>query len=129
MRLLVCFRPLGQCLRYNGAFPPTLLHKYCIIALTGFSQDQMNVREAIAKICSNFSDDYWVDHDKSEDILIELHAAPVEDGWIGIALTGDLRGFGLGISEATIIMQTISQSGAGIAGAQSLHANVYAHSR
>ena len=31
-----------------------------------------------------------------------------------------------GISEATMMLQTISQSGAGIAGAQSIHANVYA---
>src|SRR5271154_3500008 len=32
----------------------------------------------------------------------------------------------LGISEATMMLQTISQSGAGMAGAQSIHANVYA---
>src|SRR5271156_911745 len=32
----------------------------------------------------------------------------------------------LGISEATMMMQTITQSGAGMAGAQSIHANVYA---
>ena len=31
-----------------------------------------------------------------------------------------------GISEATMMMQTISQSGAGMAGCQSVHANVYA---
>ena len=32
----------------------------------------------------------------------------------------------MGISEATMMLQTISQSGAGISGAQSIHANVYA---
>ena len=45
---------------------------------------------------------------------------------IGIALPEDLGGAGLGISEATMMLQTISQSGAGMGGAQSIHANVYA---
>ncbi|KAK7518449.1 acyl-CoA dehydrogenase/oxidase [Phyllosticta citriasiana] len=77
----------------------------------GFSDDHMSVREAISKICSNFPD---------------LHAALAKDGWIGVALPEELGGAGLGISEATMMLQTIAESGAGIAGAQSIHANVYA---
>lgn len=49
-----------------------------------------------------------------------------KDGWIGIALPEELGGAGLGISEATMMLHTVSESGAGIAGAQSIHANVYA---
>ena len=55
----------------------------------------------------------------------EIHGALAKDGWIGIARPEELGGSGLGISEATMMLQTISQSGAGIAGAQSIHANVY----
>ncbi|KAF6235333.1 hypothetical protein HO173_006529 [Letharia columbiana] len=94
--------------------------------LTGFSQEQLDVREAVAKICSKFPDEYWAGHDESGVYPHELHAALAQDGWIGIALPEDLGGAGLGISEATMMLQTISQSGAGIAGAQSIHANVYA---
>lgn len=94
--------------------------------LTGFSQEQLDVREAVAKICSKFSDEYWAGHDESGVYPHELHAALAKDGWIGIALPEDLGGAGLGISEATMMLQTISQSGAGVAGAQSIHANVYA---
>ena len=94
--------------------------------LSGFSDEQLDVREAIAKICSKFPDDYWAEHDESGEYPHELHAALAKDGWIGIALPEDLGGAGLGISEATIMLQTISQSGAGMAGAQSIHANVYA---
>ena len=97
-----------------------------IMELTGFSQEQLDVREAVAKICSNFPDEYWAEHDESGIYPHELHAALAKDGWIGIALPEDLGGAGLGISEATMMLQTISQSGAGIAGAQSVHANVYA---
>lgn len=53
-------------------------------------------------------------------------AALAKDGWLGIALPESLGGSGLGISEATMMMQTISESGAGMAGAQAIHANVYA---
>ena len=94
--------------------------------LTGFSQEQLDVRDAVAKICSNFPDEYWAERDESGVYPQELHAALAKDGWIGIALPEDLGGAGLGISEATMMLQTISQSGAGIAGAQSVHANVYA---
>lgn len=94
--------------------------------LTGFSQEQLDVREAVAKICCKFPDEYWARHDESGEYPHELHAALAKDGWIGIAMPEELGGSGLGISEATIMLQTISQSGAGIAGAQSIHANVYA---
>ena len=94
--------------------------------LSGFSEEQLDVREAINKICSNFPDDYWAQRDESGEYPHELHAALAKDGWIGIALPENLGGAGLGISEATMMLQTISQSGAGMAGAQSVHANVYA---
>jgi len=97
-----------------------------IMELTGFSQEQLDVREAVAKICSNYPDEYWAERDETGEYPHELHAALAKNGWIGIALPEDLGGAGLGISEATMMLQTISQSGAGIAGAQSVHANVYA---
>ncbi|KAK3067998.1 hypothetical protein LTR53_014770 [Teratosphaeriaceae sp. CCFEE 6253] len=93
---------------------------------SGFTEEQMAVRDAIFKICANFSDDYWMEHDQTETYPHELHAALAKDGWIGIALPEDLGGSGLGISEATMMLQSIAESGAGLAGAQSIHANVYA---
>ena len=93
---------------------------------SGFSQVQLEVRDSIAKICSNFPDEYWAERDENGEYPHELHAALAKDGWLGIALPEDLGGAGLGISEATMMLQTISQSGAGMPGAQSVHANVYA---
>lgn len=67
------------------------------------------VRDAISKICSKFSEEYWVDYDESGEYPHELHAALAKDGWIGIALPEELGGAGLGISEATMVLQTIAQ--------------------
>ncbi|KAL5339992.1 acyl-CoA dehydrogenase/oxidase [Aspergillus crustosus] len=97
-----------------------------LMDLTGFTQNQLTVRDAISTICSNFPNTYWQDRDQQERDPKEFHTALAKDGWLGIALPEDLGGAGLGISEATMMMQTITQSGAGMAGAQSIHANVYA---
>ncbi|CAJ2500558.1 Uu.00g034110.m01.CDS01 [Anthostomella pinea] len=97
-----------------------------LMETSGFTEEQMTVRDAMFKICADFPDDYWMEHDQTETYPHELHAALAKDGWIGIALPEDLGGAGLGISEATMMLQTIAESGAGLAGAQSIHANVYA---
>ncbi len=93
---------------------------------SGFTDEQLTVRDAIFKVCEQFPDDYWMERDISGEYPHELHAALAKDGWIGIALPEDLGGGGLGISEATMMMHTIAESGAGMQGAQSIHANVYA---
>ncbi|KAF2766253.1 acyl-CoA dehydrogenase NM domain-like protein, partial [Teratosphaeria nubilosa] len=97
-----------------------------IMETSGFTEEQLDVRDAIFKICANFPEDYWMERDQTETYPHELHAALSKDGWIGIALPEDLGGSGLGIAEATMMLQTIAESGAGLAGAQSIHANVYA---
>lgn len=93
---------------------------------TGFTENQLTVREAVNQICSNFPPTYWQERDQTEEDPKDFHAALAKDGWLGIALPESLGGAGLGISEATMMMQTITESGAGMAGAQAIHANVYA---
>lgn len=94
--------------------------------MSGFTDTQLTVRDSVSKICSDYPDEYWAERDRTGEYPHDLHAALAKDGWIGIALPEELGGAGLGISEATMMLQTISESGAGIAGAQSIHANVYA---
>lgn len=53
--------------------------------------------------------EYWAERDETGQYPHELHAALAQAGWIGIALPEELGGAGLGISEATMMMQTISQ--------------------
>lgn len=53
--------------------------------------------------------EYWADKDEKGEYPSELHAKLSKDGWIGIALPEELGGAGLGISEATMMLQTISE--------------------
>ncbi|CAJ0547371.1 Ff.00g041250.m01.CDS01 [Fusarium sp. VM40] len=97
-----------------------------LMETTSFSETQLTVREAVSQLCSNFANTYWQERDQTETDPHDFHAALAQDGWLGIALPEALGGSGLGISEATMMMHTITESGAGMAGAQAIHANVYA---
>jgi len=96
------------------------------MATAGFTETQLTVRDAVSQICARFPDAYWRELDQQERDPADFHAALAQDGWLGIALPESLGGSGLGIAEAAMMMQTIAESGAGMAGAQSIHANVYA---
>ncbi|KAK4135799.1 putative acyl-CoA dehydrogenase [Trichocladium antarcticum] len=96
------------------------------MATAGFTETQLTVRDGVRRVCSRFPNAYWQEHDQLETDPTDFHAALARDGWLGIALPERLGGSGLGISEATIMMQTIAESGAGMAGAQAIHANVNA---
>jgi acyl-CoA dehydrogenase len=93
---------------------------------TGFTDTQLEVRDAVRRICSQFPSTYWQEHDQAQKDPKDFHAAMARGGFLGIALPESLGGSGLGISEATMMMQAITESGAGMAGAQSIHANIYA---
>lgn len=97
-----------------------------IMDTTPFTDTQLTVRDAVATVCARFPNAYWQERDATQTDPTDFHAALAESGWLGIALPEALGGSGLGISEATMMMQTITESGAGMAGAQAIHANVYA---
>jgi len=90
-----------------------------------FSEEQEQIREAIAKICARFDDAYWLKKDKAGGFPSELHQALAKDGWLGIAMPEEYGGSGLGITEAAAMMQAISESGAGFSGASAVHMNIF----
>ncbi|HRO59973.1 MAG TPA: acyl-CoA dehydrogenase family protein [Burkholderiaceae bacterium] len=89
------------------------------------SPEQQQIREAIARLCEPFDADYWLRKDREGGFPDELHRALAESGWLGIAMPEAYGGAGLGITEAALMMQTISQSGAGLSGASAVHMNIF----
>src|SRR5437667_10859982 len=90
-----------------------------------FSAEQERIREAIAKLCTRFGDDYWLERDHEGGFPADFHQALARDGWLGIAMPEAYGGAGLGIAEAAVMMQAISESGAGMAGASAVHMNIF----
>ena len=90
-----------------------------------FTPEQDAIRDAIAKICARFGDDYWLKKDREGGFPEELYLALAKDGWLGIAMPEEYGGAGLGITEAAVMMQAISESGAGFSGASAVHMNIF----
>lgn len=89
------------------------------------SEDQLAIRSAIEAICARFDDDYWLEKDRHGGFPHDFHAALAQAGWLGICIPEAHGGSGLGISEAALMMQAISQSGAGMTGASAIHMNIF----
>jgi acyl-CoA dehydrogenase len=90
-----------------------------------FSPDQEAIREAVFKLCAQFSDDYWLKKDTDGDYPLDFHRIFSDAGWLGIAMPKEYGGSGLGITEAAILVQAVTESSAGGAGASSIHLNIF----
>jgi acyl-CoA dehydrogenase len=90
-----------------------------------FTSAQNDIADAVSKIAARFDETYWLRHDEAGKFPHELHQALADAGWLGIAMPEAYGGAGLGITEAAIMMQSISQSGAGFSGASAIHMNIF----
>ncbi|MCJ1962347.1 acyl-CoA dehydrogenase family protein [Novosphingobium mangrovi (ex Hu et al. 2023)] len=90
-----------------------------------FSADQQEIRDTILKRCAAYDDDYWLERDREGTFPEHFYRAMADEGWLGIAMPEEYGGAGLGITEASIMMQAIAESGAGMTGASSIHINIF----
>jgi acyl-CoA dehydrogenase len=87
--------------------------------------EQEQIQDAIQKVCAPFDDDYWLRKDREGGFPDDFHRALADAGWLGIAMPEQYGGAGLGISEAALMMHTISATGAGLSGASAVHMNIF----
>ena len=87
--------------------------------------DHHAIRDLAARICADFSLDYWLEKDRHGGFPDDFHQAFAKSGLLGVAMPVEYGGSGLGIAEAATIMETISRSGAGLAGASAVHFNIF----
>ncbi|MCY1405233.1 Acyl-CoA dehydrogenase fadE12 [compost metagenome] len=92
---------------------------------SSLSPEHREIREAILKFCERFDADYWLEKDKVGGFPVEFHQALAREGWLGICIPEAYGGAGLGITEATVMMQAIAESGAGMSGASAVHMNIF----
>ena len=90
-----------------------------------WSAEQEQIRDAVQRACAPFDDDYWLKKDRDGGFPHDFHQALAEAGWLGIAMPEEFGGAGLGITEAALMMHTISATGAGLSGASAVHMNIF----
>ncbi|HXC30691.1 MAG TPA: acyl-CoA dehydrogenase family protein, partial [Stellaceae bacterium] len=89
------------------------------------TEEQLEIRDAVARLCTRFDDAYWLKKDTDGGFPHEFHQAMAEGGWLGVAMPEEFGGSGLGITEAAVVMQAVAQSGAGFSGASAVHMNIF----
>ncbi len=89
------------------------------------SSELDEIRTAIARLCAEFGDAYWLERDRDGEFPHAFHAAMAAGNWLGIAMPVEYGGAGLGITEAAVMMQAVAQSGAAMTGASAVHMNIF----
>lgn len=72
------------------------------------TEDQRSIRDAVLAYCSQFSDEYWLERDHEGVFPYEFYKSMADSDWLGVAMPEALGGAGLGITEAAIMMQAVS---------------------
>jgi acyl-CoA dehydrogenase len=95
--------------------------------MSGFwlTEEQEAIRDGVAKLCAGFDDEYWRRTDETGQFPEEFVAAIAAGGWLGVAMPESVGGAGLGLTEASIMMQAVAESGAGFSGASAIHLNIF----
>jgi acyl-CoA dehydrogenase len=86
------------------------------------SAEQIQIRDEIRKVCKEFPDAYWREIDRKKDYPETFVRKLSELGWLAALIPEEFGGTGLGITEASIILEEINRSG-GVATA--CHAQMY----
>ena len=81
-----------------------------------------DLRSAVRELCGRFSDTYWRDLDREGDYPEEFVKTLTEAGYLSALIPEEYGGSGLGISEASIILEEVNHSGGNSA---ACHAQMY----
>src|ERR1700687_1294753 len=91
----------------------------------GLSELQESVQREARTLAAQFPLDYWLEHDRSESYPWEFVRAFAAPGWLGVLIPEEFGGAGLGLTEASLLLQAVGASGAGTSGAAAIHFYVF----
>src|SRR5258708_34589119 len=79
-----------------------------------FSEDQLAIKDSVAKLCARFDDKYWLKKDKEGGFPEDFYQAMADAGWLGIAMPEAYGGAGPGSTQGAAARR--NRGGAGPAG-------------
>lgn len=89
------------------------------------TEDQQTIRKAVAELASRFDDQYWLEKDTKHEFPTEFYDAIASGGWLGMTMPEEYGGHGLGITEASILIEEVAASGGGMNAASSIHLSIF----
>jgi acyl-CoA dehydrogenase len=88
-------------------------------------EEHAAIKNAALQTCAPFTEDYWLQRDADGEFPDDFYKAVAQAGWLGIAIPEQYGGSGLGVTEAAILMQTVAETGACMAGCATFHINLF----
>ena len=89
------------------------------------TDDQELIRKSVAELAGKFDDHYWMEKDQAHEFPTEFYRAIADGGWLGMTMPDEYGGHGLGITEATILLEEVAKSGGAMNGASSIHLSIF----
>src|SRR5881398_4057337 len=86
------------------------------------SGDHREYRRAIRELCGGFDSNYWQEVEEHAGYPEEFVKALTDAGWLAALIPEEYGGAGLGITEASVILEEINRSGAN---SGACHAQMY----
>ena len=81
-----------------------------------------DLRQGLRQLCSHYPDEYWRELDKKEAYPTDFVQAMTKAGYLAALIPEDYGGIGVGVTEASIILEEIHRSGGNAA---ACHAQMY----
>ena len=75
------------------------------------SDSQKEIRDAVSALCARFGNDYWRQCDEKGAYPQEFVKTLSEAGWLAALIPQEYGGAGLGMLEASLILEEINRSG------------------
>jgi acyl-CoA dehydrogenase len=70
-----------------------------------------SIREGVRGLCANFSDAYWRDIDQQHAFPVDFVSAMTQAGWLAAMIPEEFGGSGLGLAEASVILEEVNRCG------------------
>lgn len=89
------------------------------------SDEQESIRRAVAELAARYGPEYWAERDERHEFPWDFYTTLAEGGWLGIAVPEAYGGGGLGIQEASLLVEEIAASGAAMNGCSAIHLTIF----
>jgi acyl-CoA dehydrogenase len=89
------------------------------------TEDQELIRKSVAELAANFDDQYWMEKDQKHEFPQEFYDAIAGGGWLGMTIPEEYGGHGLGITEATLLLEEVARAGGAMNAATTIHLSIF----
>ncbi len=89
------------------------------------TEDQELIRKSVAALVRRFDDHYWAEKDRDHEFPTEYYDAIAAGGWLGLTIPEAYGGHGLGITEASLLLEQVARSGGGMNAASAIHMSIF----